>query len=288
MAIEGEGGAFHAKGASLRLDRPFVALKLNGNFPGNGDRHGLPTVQGAILFCDGETGRLLAVMDSIEITLRRTAAASALAAQLLARPESRALLICGCGPQGAATLEAIADVLPIERCFAWDIDPARSRRFAALFDGVGSLSVEAVAAPAEAAGEADVIVTCTTATTPFLDASMVGPGTFIAAVGADSPTKSEIAPDLMAGALVVADLVSQCLVMGDLHHAVAAGVVESTEIHAELHELLLGAKPGRTCDEQILLFDSTGTAVQDVAACAWIYERARVAGGLLSIGLGDA
>jgi ornithine cyclodeaminase/alanine dehydrogenase-like protein (mu-crystallin family) len=223
MAIEAESGAFHAKGASLRLDRLFVALKLNGNFPGNAERHGLPTIQGAILFCDGETGRLLAVLDSIELTLRRTAAASALAAQLLARPDSGTLLVCGCGRQGAAHLEALADVLPIGRCLAWDVDPAHARRFAAAFDGVGGVQVEPAADLAGAARRADVIATCTTATAPFLDADMVAPGTFIAAVGADAPAKSEIAPALMARACVVVDILSQCLAMGDLRHAVAAG-----------------------------------------------------------------
>src|SRR5690349_16808733 len=85
LAIPGQGGAFHAKGASLRLERPYAALKLNGNFPDNPSARGLPTIQGAILLCDGETGAVLAILDSIEITLRRTAAATALAARHLAR-----------------------------------------------------------------------------------------------------------------------------------------------------------------------------------------------------------
>ena len=93
LVVDGEGGSFHAKGANLRLDRPYVALKLNGNFPGNPPA--LPTIQGAILLCDGADGRLLAVMDSIEVTLRRTAAATALAARYLARPEAETILICG-------------------------------------------------------------------------------------------------------------------------------------------------------------------------------------------------
>ena len=104
LAVHGSDGVFHAKAAGLRGDRHYVALKLNANFPGNPERFGLPTIQGAILLCDGETGAVLAIMDSIEVTLRRTAAATALAARYLARPESGALLVCGCGAQshGAA------------------------------------------------------------------------------------------------------------------------------------------------------------------------------------------
>ena len=286
MAIAADGGAFHAKGASLRLDRLFVALKLNGNFPANSERRGLPTIQGAILFCDGADGRLLAVMDSIEVTLRRTAAASALAARLLARRDSRTILVCGCGRQGAAQLEALADVLPFEQCLAWDADDDRARRFAAFVNGAGEMRAEPVGDLAAAARDSDCIVTCTTATAPFLFADMVRPGTFVAAVGADSHTKSEVAPELMREAKVVADLVSQCAVMGDLHHALRAGMMTTRDVHAELHEVLLGARPGRTSDEEIVLFDSTGTAVQDVAACVRIHQRAAGASGHLSLALG--
>ncbi|MEA3045188.1 MAG: hypothetical protein QOH47_3026 [Sphingomonadales bacterium] len=271
MTLPGRNGAFHAKGASLGLGRRYVALKLNGNFPDNPEARGLPTIQGAILLCDGETGVLLAIMDSIEITLRRTAAATALAARYLARPDSRTILVCGCGAQGRAQLEALRDMLPLARAFAWDCRPDRARAFARDMAMAG-VSVEAVEDVA-AALEADVIVTCTTARSPFLGPSQVRPGTFVAAVGADSPDKSEIEPALMASALVVADRLDQCAAMGDLHHALAAGM-ERRNVHAELADLVTGRKPGRTMQHQITLFDSTGTALQDVASAARIYERA--------------
>lgn len=264
MTIEGEGGAFHAKGASLRGERPYVALKLNGNFAGNPAQRSLPTIQGAILLCDGGTGSLLAIMDSIEVTLRRTAAATALAARYLARPDAATILICGCGEQGRAQLAALRDVLPLSRVLLWDAEPARA----------GAMSGETAADLDAAAREADAIVTCTTSRAPFLTAEMVRPGTFVAAVGADSPDKSEIEPGLMAKALVVADILDQCAVMGDLRHAIEAGAMERSDVHAELGELVTGRKAGRTADEQITLFDSTGTALQDVAAAALIYERA--------------
>jgi ornithine cyclodeaminase/alanine dehydrogenase-like protein (mu-crystallin family) len=150
------------------------------------------------------------------------------------------------------------------------------------------LSVEAVADLAGAARAADVIVTCTTASAPFLEAGFVSAGAFIAAVGADSPHKSEVRPDLMKRAMVVADVRAQCAVMGDLHHAVRAGAMRPQDVHAELHELVAGTKPGRTGEAQIILFDSTGTAMQDVAAAACIYARAGGARGLRSVQLGAA
>lgn len=278
MAIAGVVGTFHAKGASLALDRHYVALKLNGNFPGNPAR-GLPTIQGALLLCDGETGALLAVMDSIEVTLRRTAAASALAACHLARPDSATLLICGCGAQGLAHVEAFGGVLPIREVLAWD----RNRKQAlALADQTGGAVITDLAA---AARRSDVIVTCTTARVPFLDSLCAAPGAFIAAVGTDSPEKSEIAPDLMARASIVTDLTDQAAAMGDLHHALAAGAMTADRVHAELAELVTGSKPGRSTPNEVWLFDSTGTALQDVAAAATIYERALAQGSCRSISL---
>ena len=287
MAIKGSGGIFHAKGAGIELDRSYVALKLNGNFPDNPATRGLPTIQGALLLCDGENGSLLAVMDSIEITLRRTAAATALAARFLARPQSRTILICGCGEQGSAQLAALQAVLPLDRALAWDRDPGRSRRFADT-EGRKGLIVEAVTDLARASQASDVIVTCTTATAPFLEESFVRPGTFVAAVGTDSPEKSEIQPALMRRAVVVADLLDQCAAMGDLRHALAAGVMERGDVHAELSQLVSGTKTGRSDQDQITLFDSTGTALQDVAAAAIVYRRAVEAGACNSVLLGAA
>ena len=279
--VEGDGGGFHGKGASLRLDRLYVALKLNGNFPGNPDRHGLPTIQGAVLLFDGETGSPLAIMDSIEITLRRTAAATALAARYLARPDSATMLICGCGDQAGAQIDALRGVLPISRILAFDRDSARAERLAGEKPGA-----EAVAELREAALEADLSVTATPATQALLTVDFVRPGTFVAAVGADAPHKSEIHPKLMASALVVADSLEQCAVMGDLHHAIEAGAMGAEDVHAELAELVARSKPGRTDDRQITLFDSTGTAVQDVASAVRIYERATAAGAGLQVRLG--
>ncbi len=287
MAIAGQGGIFHAKGASMQTDRHHVALKLNGNFPDNPVTRGLPTIQGAILLCDGETGCLLAIMDSIEVTLRRTAAATALAARFLARPDSRRILICGCGEQGGAQLAALKAVLPLDHALAWDRDAGRARAFAAAMSRDG-LVVEEAADLADASLASDVIVTCTTARSPFLQAAFVRPGTFVAAVGADSPEKSELHPGLMKRAVVVVDVLDQCVVMGDLHHAIAAGVMERGYVHAELCDLVSGAKPGRREAHEITVFDSTGTALQDVAAAAVIYDRAVAAGLSRSVCLGAA
>jgi ornithine cyclodeaminase/alanine dehydrogenase-like protein (mu-crystallin family) len=261
-------GGFHVKAASMSLERDYVAVKVNGNFPGNPQELGLPTVQGAIVLADGSNGVLLAIIDSVEVTLRRTAAASALAAKLLARPESSTMLICGCGAQGRAHLSAMREVLPLTRFLVWDRAANAAETLADECNGEVASNLKT------AALSADVIVCCTPSTEPFLHPDMVRPGRFIAAVGADNPDKSEIAPELMARAKVVADSLKQCAVMGDLHHAIAAGTVAEADVHAELADVLGGAREGRRSADEIILFDSTGTGLLDVAVSAAIYERA--------------
>ena len=267
MHLPAECGGFHAKGASISLGRDYAAVKINGNFPGNPVKHGLRTIQGAIVLADGGNGAVLAIIDSVEVTIQRTAAASALAASLLARPDSNTLLICGCGEQGRAHATALCAVMPIKRCLLWDREIGIAEALAA---ELGAVAVQDVQSAAE---QADVIACCTTAREPFLDLGMVRPGTFIAAVGADNPDKNEIAPTLMAAARVVTDATTQCVEMGDLHHAIAAGRMTRANVCAELGELLVGEKAGRTSPDEIIIFDSTGTGLQDVAVAAAIYER---------------
>lgn len=280
MHIVADGGGFHAKGARLQTasGKTYAAVKVNGNFPNNPKTHGLPTIQGAIMLADATNGCLLALMDSIEITLRRTAAATALAATCLARPNATTLAMIGCGDQAPAQLAALAAEFRLTKVAAWDIDPNAASAFAADASKYLEIGATCAASLREATSDADIIVTCTTARAPILASADVRPGAFIAAVGADSPLKSEIAPGLMARAKVVVDVLEQCAAMGDLRHAIAAGVMTTHDVHAALGDLLVGQQPGREDDEEITLFDSTGTAAQDVAAAARVYERALAQG----------
>lgn len=284
LHLGAEGGAFHGKGASLIGSRHYVALKFNGNFPGNPQRTGLPTIQGAILLADGRDGALLAILDSQEITLRRTAAASALAARLLARSDSNTLAVCGCGAQGRAHVEALAQVFTLGNVFLWDSDFDCATALAAELGGA-AYAVHPVRDLRDATVAADIIATCTTARTPFLGPAHVRPGAFVAAVGADSPAKNEIEPALLARATVVADVLAQCESMGDLRHAIAAGLMGAVDVHAELAELVAARKPGRNSREEIIVFDSTGTAIEDVASTACVYERACERGIGLAVSL---
>jgi ornithine cyclodeaminase/alanine dehydrogenase len=267
-------GTFHAKAASLPVGPGYVAVKVNGNFPDNRSRHGLPTIQGAVFLADANNGRPLALLDSIEITRQRTAAATAVATQYLARPDSRTATICGCGEQGRIQLMALRHKLDLTQVFAWDIDSQISRRFSAEMAELG-ITVTAIDDLREGTLVSDAIVTCTSSHKPFLGFEDVRPGTFVAAVGADNPQKSEIKPELMAKAAVIVDVLQQSIVMGDMHHAINAGVMTPSDVRAELGTLIAQHRPGRLADDEITIFDSSGTGVQDVAAAARAYELAR-------------
>jgi ornithine cyclodeaminase/alanine dehydrogenase-like protein (mu-crystallin family) len=270
------GGSYHAKGAALLGD--VVAIKLNGNYPGNPATHGLPTVQGVIYLADAGNGRPLALMDSIEITINRTGAATTLAARHLARPDASVATICGAGVQGRIQLEAIATALPLQRVHVWDIRPEAAEAMAAAASNELPFEVRATTDLAVATRASDAIVTCTSAQRAFLSADMVRAGTFIAAVGADNPDKQEIDPALLAWSRVVVDSLEQCTEIGDLHHALDAGALTRDHVHADLAEVICGSKPGRCDALEITLFDSTGLGLQDVAAAAAVYRRARKEG----------
>jgi ornithine cyclodeaminase/alanine dehydrogenase-like protein (mu-crystallin family) len=222
---------------------------------------------------------MLAILDSIEVTLRRTAAASALAARHLARADSAVLTICGCGGQSRPQLAAYAGVFALQRVFAWDADPAAARGFCDEVTKHAAFAIEPIATLGEATAASDMIVTCTTARTPYLGVEHVRPGTFVAGIGADSTEKSELQPQLLACASVVVDGLEQCAQIGDLHHAIAAGAMSVSDVHATLAEVVAGSKPGRRGDTEVTVFDSTGMAVLDVAAAVRIYELARARGG---------
>lgn len=274
LGIPAQDGGFHIKAAVLPLRRSYFAVKTNGNFFHNRERFGMPNIQGILVLCDGENGYPLAVMDSIEITIVRTGAATAVAAKYLALPEASVATICGCGNQGRIQLRALQSVRRLARVFAFDRDENQARRFASEFSQALGIPVEAARDLGSAVRRSDLCVTCTPSRNYLLRREDVAPGTFLAAVGADSEEKQELEPALLASSKIVADILEQCASIGELHHALDEGLLTRGDVHAELGEIIAGTKPGRTSREDIIVFDSTGTALQDVAAAAVAYEKA--------------
>jgi alanine dehydrogenase len=277
LGVAAPRGGLHVKAGLLPGERSCLVAKLNTNFPGNAEQFGLPTIQGVIVICDAENGCPLAVFDSIDITIKRTAAASAVAAKYLARPSSCVATICGCGSQGRAQLRALRAVLPLEKIYAVDEDEQVARNLATELAQELQLKIEVARDLHLVIRKSDVCVTCTPSHEFLVHKADVSRGTFIAAVGADSEYKQEIDPELMASCKVVADSLEQCSTIGDLHHAISRGLMRKENVYAELADVVTGRKPGRTNEDEITVFDSTGVAIEDAVAAVAVYEKARAA-----------
>lgn len=287
LGIHAQQGGFHIKAGLLTLGKNYFVAKTNANFPKNMAEHGLPTIQGVISVFDGENGRLLALMDSIEITIIRTGAATAVAAKYLSRADSKTVTVCGCGNQGRVSLRMLKKIRPLDTVYVYDIDKARAEKFALELSVELNLNVIAVQDLAMAVRESDICITCTPSKQPFLRREDVSPGTFIAAVGADSEEKQELDPSLLQSNKVVVDLLEQCATIGELHHALRAGLITRGDVYAELGEIICGRKAGRASDDEVIIFDSTGTALQDVAAAVIVYEKAVQSGAGLKLNLAE-
>jgi ornithine cyclodeaminase/alanine dehydrogenase-like protein (mu-crystallin family) len=286
LGLHGEGGGLHVKAASLLGERSYFAAKLNANFPGNPSKHGLPTIQGALVLFDATNGIPLLVMDSIAITLLRTAAATGVAAKYLSREDATTATIVGCGAQAPHQIAALTAIRPIKRLYAIDRDRAAAERFAIRMTQLFGVEASSTDDLTTATRSSDIVITCTSSRTPFLDVRHVSPGTFIAAVGTDNEDKSEISPTLMAAADVICDDVGQCKNIGDLHHAIVAGSMKVEDVFAELHEIVADPSRAPSAQDRIVLFDSTGVAIQDVASAVVVYTRALASGAGQEIDFG--
>src|SRR5262249_4576635 len=144
LGVRTESGGLHVKTARLTGAKNYVAVKLNTNCPQNYARFGLPTIQGVLVLYDADNGRALAVIDSMEITIKRTAAATAVAAKYLARKNSSVAVICGCGEQGRAHLRALSLMFPLRKVYAFDSDPNVSQHLAAQLSRESQADIEPV------------------------------------------------------------------------------------------------------------------------------------------------
>jgi len=268
-----DGGSLHVKVASLDLGQPYVVAKVNANFPRNPEERKLPTIQGALVLLDASCGTPLAVMDSAPITTLRTAATTAVAASHLARKDASIVTFVGCGVQARAHLAALCLVRPVRRVFAVDVRPSAADEFRKFAIAEHGVECSVASSLREATRASEIVVTCTPSEQAILHLDDVSPGTFVAAVGADNDHKQEIDAQLLRESVIVVDDLEQCARIGDLHHALEAGVVAEDFVLASLDEIVIGARPGRRGQDETIVFDSTGLALEDVAAAAIVYDR---------------
>ena len=249
-----------------------LGVKIVTAFPGNAAR-GAATVAATYLLLDGSTGHPQALIDGEALTLRRTAAASALASSYLSRPESKTLLVVGTGKLAPYMAAAHSAVRQFARILVWGRAPDKAR---ALSDRLVTQGLNAmpVSDLRRALSETDIVTCATTAVLPIVHGADVRPGTHVDLVGGFTPTMREADDELIVKASVFVDTYVGALAEGgDVVEPIRSGVFARSSVKADLAELCRGEKLGRTSADQITLFKSVGTALEDLAAAALVRER---------------
>jgi ornithine cyclodeaminase len=255
------------------------AIKISPGFFDN-PKLGLASTNGMMVLLSARTGLAQALLlDNGYLTDIRTAAAGAVAARHLSRPDSSVAAIFGAGMQAGMQLEALMLVRPIREARIWARDPARAEATAKALAARLGIGVTAEADSERAVSGADIIVTTTPSNTPLVKAEWFAPGQHITAMGSDAEHKNEVDPRLVIRAdAYIADRLSQTRTLGELHHAIEAGLVAADREFPELGQVVAGLAPGRTSAGDITYADLTGTGIQDTAIATLAYARARGAG----------
>jgi len=264
-------GDFRSMPAYLATDAWDAAgIKWVNVHPENEARFDLPTVMGTMIYSDPETAVPLAIMDGTTLTMKRTGAAAAVATDHLAVADASTVGIVGAGTQAYTQLEAIAQVRDVTEVVVSDLSEERVarfvERFADRFDVRGGTPAEAAAC--------DVLSTVTPVESPVVERDMVGAHTHVNAMGADAEGKHELADGLLSDAKLVIDDHEQCTHSGEINVPYAAGTLTDADIYGELGEIVVGDRAGRTPEDGLTVFDSTGLAIQDVATAHVVYEYA--------------
>ena len=254
------------------------AIKISPGFFDN-PKLGLPSLNGMMVLLSAKTGLVEALLlDNGYLTDVRTAAAGAVAARHLSRPDAQVAAVFGAGVQARLQLEALTLVRPIRAARIWSRDPDKARTAAAALAGELGIDVIAERDPRRACAGADIIVTTTPSETPILMADWLSPGQHVTAMGSDSEHKNELEPRIVAEAgRYVADSLAQTRRLGELNHAIRAGLVGTEAGFSELGAVIAGLQPGRATARDVTVADLTGTGVQDTAIATLARDRARAA-----------
>ena len=263
-------GEVHIKYGCIEGD-PYYVIKIASGFPANATL-GRPSGNGMMLLFSQETGEPTAVLlDQGYLTEVRTAVAGAIGAKHLAPRTVTRIGILGAGVQARFQLEYLRPVVDCRDVLVCGRTPDRLAACARDLEAMG-FRVETTTAPGDLGPACNLIVTTTAASAPLIHAADLRPGTHITAIGSDTPEKQELETAVLARAdLVVADSIPQCRLRGEIFQAMEAGVLNEDSL-VEIGTIIAGEAPGRTDDDQITVFDSTGVAVQDIMIARGVYE----------------
>lgn len=259
----------------------FISIKSASGYWDNPRAYNLPTMLATIMLLDGKTGYPLCIMDGSLITGYRTGAAGGLSAYLLARKDSKKVAIIGAGNQARLQLKAICQVLNIESVKAWDTNTELLAVYKEEISKSLNLLVETCETAKDAVIDADIIVATTPSKNVIVKDEWIKEGAHIIAIGADMSGKQELDTKIFRRAKIYVDSISQCVERGETRNAIMSGDIKTSDIYAELGEVLLERKQARNNDTQITIFDATGMGIQDNTLADLIYNKA------LSMGIGS-
>ncbi|TDL76553.1 ornithine cyclodeaminase family protein [Palleronia sediminis] len=271
-ALYGFKGGFDRAGLTL-------GLKAGGYWPENLERHEIINHQSTIFLFDPDTGRVSAMVGGNLLTALRTAAASSVSINHLARKDAKVMGMIGAGHQAKFQLRAALKQRAFEKVIGWNLHPEMLPNIEEVAREAG-LPFEAV--ELDGMREADVIVSITSSFEASLAADQVSPGTHVACMGTDTKGKQEVAPELLARATVFTDEVAQSVSIGEAQHAVAQGLIAEGDIN-QIGAVVNGTHPGRSSADEITLFDGTGVGLQDLACAAAVVALARENGTAIEV-----
>jgi ornithine cyclodeaminase/alanine dehydrogenase-like protein (mu-crystallin family) len=268
-----EGRLFGIMPGAMGAHAVFGA-KLLSAFDGNAAK-GRQSHQGVVVLFDPETGEAVCAAHAGEITAIRTAAASAVATDALARKDARHLAILGSGEQAATHARALSRVRKLESIVIWGRSQERAGALAKKLEAELRISCSATASVKEAVANAEIVCTVSGASEPILKGDWVRPGTHVNVVGSSHAGPAEIDDDLVAGSHFIADSREGVLRQGaEFLRAKAAGRVGDGHVVGEIGEVLAGRIPGRRTEQEITIYKSLGHIVQDLATAWWLYSQA--------------
>lgn len=268
-------GEVHMKCGHIH-DSAYYVLKVAAGFYDNKQLN-LPVSSGMMILFDAKTGFPVAfLVDGCYLTELRTAAAGAVAAKYLAGKDVEQVGILGAGSQGRFQLLALECVRRFKRVKIYDHHAANVERYTSEMRGRTAAGIVAANSAEDAVRGSRIVITATTSRQPLVRAEWLEKGVHITAMGSDDPTKQELDAAVLARAdVVVADSISQCLRLGEIHHAVESGAMKEEDIDGELGDVIVGKIPGRSGDDQVTVCDLTGVGVQDAAIAALAYQSLR-------------
>ena len=247
-----------------------AGIKWVNVHPDNREQFDLPTVIGTMIYSDPRNAFPLAILDGTELTMQRTGAAAAVATDHLAVEDATSLGIIGAGVQSYTQLRAISTIRPIEEVVVSDLDEEKVARFVDTFEG----EFDVRPGTPEDAAACDVLSTVTPVESPIVEREWLGEHTHVNAMGADAKGKHELADDVLLDAKLVIDDYEQTTHSGEINVPYGEGVLDDEDIYGEIGQIVVGEKEGRTAEDGVTVFDSTGLAIQDVAAAHVVYEHA--------------